>query len=281
MVAPAGCSAAEVHGAGAEDRGPPLTNALFHLRPLPAGEVVTLAGPEGRHAATVRRLRPGEPVDLTDGAGWALECEVVAVRRDEIDCAVRRRVEAAAPGVRLVVAQALVKGDRGERAVEMLTEVGVDEIVPFAAARSVVRWEGERGARARERWVRTAQEAAKQSHRLHWPTVAPLASLAELARRAATATTVAVTLHEQATHGLVGLLRERPGSDDRPGDGGMGEILLVVGPEGGLTDAEVDDLRTAGAAVARLGPTVLRTSTAGVVAASIVLAELGRWDGSG
>ncbi|MCM3883961.1 16S rRNA (uracil(1498)-N(3))-methyltransferase [Frankia sp. R82] len=248
---------------------------MFHVRPLPAGEVVTLTGPEGRHAATVRRLRPGEPVDLTDGAGRALVCEVVAVRRDEIDCAVRRRVEVTSPGVRLVVAQALAKGDRGERAVEMLTEVGVDEIVPFAAARSVVRWDGERGARARQRWARTAEEAAKQSHRLHWPALGPLVGLPDLARRAATPGTVAVTLHEQAADPIVGLVR------GRPDDGAVAEILLIVGPEGGLTDGEVQDLREAGAAVARLGPTVLRTSTAGVVAASIVLAELGRWDGPG
>ncbi|CAO5169226.1 Ribosomal RNA small subunit methyltransferase E [Frankia sp. AiPs1] len=250
--------------------------------------MVTLAGPEGRHAATVRRLRPGEPVDLTDGGGRALACEVVAVRRDEIDCVVRRRVEAATARPRLIVAQALAKGDRGERAVEMLTEVGVDEIVPWSAARSVVRWEGERGARARERWTRTAAEAAKQSHRWHWPVLGALVGVGELARRVATPSTLAVALHEQAAGPMVGLARARlaagsgratePTRQGQSG-GGLAEILLVVGPEGGLTDSEVDTLRAAGAEVARLGSTVLRTSTAGVVAASIVLAEIGRWDG--
>ncbi len=255
----------------------------------------TLAGPEGRHAATVRRLRPGESVDVTDGYGAGLECAVVAVRRDEIDCAVRRRVDAAAPHPRLVVVQALAKGDRGERAVEMLTEVGVDEIVPWSATRSVVRWEGERGARARERWVRAAAEASKQSHRLHWPVVGALVGAAELTRRVASAA-LTVVLHEQADEPLVGLARlgaadvgaADVGAEDVGGmaaavpaaaqTGQAAEILLVVGPEGGIADAEVEALRRAGAAVARLGPTVLRTSTAGVVASSVVLADLGRWD---
>ncbi|CAJ60657.1 MULTISPECIES: 16S rRNA (uracil(1498)-N(3))-methyltransferase [Frankia] len=247
----------------------------------------TLSGPEGRHAATVRRLRPGEPVDVTDGRGAALECAVVAVRRDEIDCAVRRRVDAAVPHPRLVVVQALAKGDRGERAVEMLTEVGVDEIVPWSAARSVVRWDGERGGRARERWVRAAAEASKQSHRLHWPVVGDLVGTAELTRRVASAA-LAVVLHEQAGDPLVGLARRSAAALDgvtavasvasaaQPNP--AAEILLVVGPEGGIADAEVDALHQAGAVVARLGPTVLRTSTAGVVASSVVLADLGRWD---
>ncbi|SNQ46902.1 Ribosomal RNA small subunit methyltransferase E [Frankia canadensis] len=240
----------------------------------------------------MRRLRAGEPVDVTDGVGGGLECIVVAVRRDEIDCAVRGRVRVPPPRPRLVVVQALAKGDRGERAVEMLTEVGVDEIVPWSSARSVVRWEGERGARARQRWARTAAEAAKQSHRLHWPCVTELVGTAELARRVASVS-FAVALHEQAKEPLVGLARrwraEAGAAVDAGGvgpAGGLdadpaGEILLVVGPEGGLDDGEVDALRQAGAAVARLGPTVLRTSTAGVVAAAVVQAELGRWDGPG
>jgi 16S rRNA (uracil1498-N3)-methyltransferase len=227
-------------------------------------------------------------VDVTDGRGGALECVVVAVRRDEIDCAVRRRVRLAPPGPRLVVVQALAKGDRGERAVEMLTEVGVDEIVPWSAARSVVRWEGERCARSRQRWARTAAEAAKQSHRLHWPEVADLVGTPELSRRVASAS-LAVALHEEAERPLVGLVGgwRAAAGEAAVKMAGAGEILLVVGPEGGLDDAEVDTLRQAGATVARLGPTVLRTSTAGVVAASVVLAELGRWgapdrqDGSG
>ncbi|WP_462188097.1 MULTISPECIES: 16S rRNA (uracil(1498)-N(3))-methyltransferase [unclassified Frankia] len=232
----------------------------------------------------VRRLRPGEPVDVTDGLGHAVECEVVAVRRDEIDCAVRRRAAAGAPSPRLVVVQALAKGDRGERAVEMLTEVGVDEIVPWSAARSVARWEDVRGVRARERWVRAAEEASKQSHRLHWPVVGELAGLKEVVERVRAAA-LAVVLHEEATIPLVGLARsvglvrsvevpERVGPT-----ASAAELVLVVGPEGGVSEPELATLGEAGAIVSRLGLTVLRTSTAGVVAAAVVFADLGRWDG--
>ncbi|ABD10644.1 16S rRNA (uracil(1498)-N(3))-methyltransferase [Frankia sp. CcI156] len=226
----------------------------------------------------VRRLRPGEPVDVTDGLGRAVECEVVAARRDEIDCAVRRRVAAAAPSPRLVVVQALAKGDRGERAVEMLTEVGVDEIVPWSAARSVARWEGVRGVRARERWVRAAEEASKQSHRLHWPVVGELAGLKEVVERVRAAA-LAVLLHEEATIPLVGLARSVEVSERVAPAASAAELVLVVGPEGGVSELELATLGEAGAIVSRLGSTVLRTSTAGVVAAAVVFADLGRWDG--
>jgi 16S rRNA (uracil1498-N3)-methyltransferase len=246
-----------------------VTTPIFHLAPLPTSAAFTLTGPEGRHAATVRRLRVGERLDVTDGLGDALRCEIVAVRRDELDCRVLDRVRTPRPAPRLVVVQALAKGDRGELAVEMLTEVGVDEIVPWAAARSVVRWDGERGARSRARWAASAAEAAKQARRTRWPVVAPLASTAAVADRLAAAG-VALVLHEGAAQPLTSLTSRPPAP---------GEIVLVVGPEGGLTDEELAGFGKAGAAAVRLGPTVLRTSTAGVAAAAVLLAATGRWDG--
>lgn len=254
---------------------------------MPSGDELTLTGPEGHHAATVRRLRVGEQVDVTDGVGSIAECVVAWVRRDELGCRVVGRRTEPAPAPRLVVVQALPKADRGERAVEALTEVGVDEIVPWAAERSVVRWDGERGARARARWCTTAAEAAKQSRRVHWPTVTELASTEAVVARLAAAA-VAIILHEHATRPLGHLLRllhtgDRAG--DRAGDYfgdcrvASGEIVLVVGPEGSLADSELGAFVAAGGQLARLGPTVLRTSTAGVVAAAVVLADVGRWDG--
>ncbi|OAA28051.1 16S rRNA (uracil1498-N3)-methyltransferase [Frankia sp. EI5c] len=251
-----------------------------------------LAGPEGRHAATVRRLRVGERLDVTDGAGSALECAVRSVGRDELECVVLRRRAVGAAAPRLVVVQALAKGDRAEQAVEMLTEVGVDEIVPWAAARCVVRWDGERGERSRSRWVRTAREAAKQSRRLVWPQVGALVTTGALAERVRRAH-LAVVLHETASTPLAGLARpvradaargaDPAGGDDSAPGGDRGgrdpEILLIVGPEGGVTDDEVARFAAAGAVAGRLGPTVLRTSTAGVVAAAVVLADAGRLAG--
>jgi 16S rRNA (uracil1498-N3)-methyltransferase len=243
------------------------TAPVFHLAPLPAAGLFTLDGPEGRHAATVRRLRAGERLDVTDGAGGVLRCEVAAARRDELDCRVLDRADSREPSPRIVAVQALAKGDRGELAVEMLTEAGVDEIVPWAAARSVVRWEGERGARSRGRWAAAAAVAAKQARRTRWPVVGELAGTAAVSDRLASAG-LALVLHEDAAEPLAGLTGPW-----------AGEIVLVVGPEGGIAGEELAAFGKAGATAVRLGPTVLRTSTAGVVAAAVLLAATGRWDG--
>jgi 16S rRNA (uracil1498-N3)-methyltransferase len=272
-----------------------LSPPVFGCAPLPTGDEFSLAGPEGRHAALVRRLRAGERLDVTDGRGSVAECVVARARRDELDCRVLRRRTESAPAPRLVVVQALPKGDRGERAVEMLTEVGVDEIVPWAAARSVVRWDGGRGDRSRLRWRSTAVEAAKQARRAHWPDVAEPATTADVAARLSGAG-LPVVLHEKAALPVRALLGARellaaagPGGsgragvaargDGRGGAAAVADVVLVVGPEGGLADDELAAFAAAGARAVRLGPTVLRTSTAGVVAAAVVLAGVGRWDG--
>jgi 16S rRNA (uracil1498-N3)-methyltransferase len=226
---------------------------------------ILLDGPEGRHAAAVRRLRTGERADLTDGAGLVVECVVTAAGRDslELQATARRRVPALEP--RIAVVQALPKGDRGELAVETMTEVGVDVIVPWAAARCVTQWRPERRAKALGRWRATAREAAKQSRRSWLPEVTDLATTAEAAARVADAA-LAVVLHEDADRPLTGLTVPH-----------QGEIVLVVGPEGGLTDDEVREFEAAGGVTTLLGPTVLRTSTAGVAAASVLLSRTGRW----
>lgn len=228
-------------------------------------EVVTLSGPEGHHAAAVRRLRPGERADVTDGAGTIAECAVLSVARDSVELSVRSVRTVPAPEPRITVVQALPKGDRGELAVELMTEVGVDAIIPWAAQRCIVRWQGDRGERALAKWRATAREAAKQSRRAWLPEMPPLASLAEIAKRASDASR-AVVLEGDAAAALSGLpLPER------------GEILLVVGPEGGIAPAERAALAEAGAVEAHLGPTVLRTSTAGAAAAAVLLTRTSRW----
>lgn len=232
---------------------------------LRGSDVVVLDGDEGRHAAVVRRIEPGETVELTDGAGQLARCVVVAASKQGLTCEVRSRLEVPAPRPRVVVAQAIPKGDRGETAVETLTEVGADEILPWSAQRCMVRWTGERGDKALRRWRSTAREAGKQARRAWLPEVGDVVSTTALAARAGTAAR-AVVLHEEATEPL--------GALDLPDDG---DILLVVGPEGGVAPEEIDQLAAAGAVVARLGPTVLRTSTAGTVAAGIVLARTARW----
>ncbi|MFF5263371.1 16S rRNA (uracil(1498)-N(3))-methyltransferase [Actinomadura viridis] len=229
------------------------------------GDHVVLGGAEGRHAATVKRLRPGERVDLTDGAGLLAECVVVTADRAALTLDVLARHRRPVPEPRLVVVQALPKGDRGELAVETMTEVGVDEIVPWAAARCVTQWRPERREKALGRWRATAREAAKQARRDRLPEVADLAATAAVARRLERAD-AALVLHEEAGEPLSAV---RPPS--------TGEIVVVVGPEGGITGDELAAFTAAGARAVRLGPTVLRTSTAGVAAASVLLAATGRW----
>jgi 16S rRNA (uracil1498-N3)-methyltransferase len=226
------------------------------------GDVLTLGGDEGRHAATVRRIQPGERVDVGDGRGIVAECVVTSVARDALTLRVHRRRVEPSPQPRLVVVQALAKGDRSEDAVEAMTEVGVDEIVPWAAARSVVRWEGARGDKALARWRATAREAAKQSRRAWVLEVAPLATTADVAQRLRAAS-LAVVLHEAATAPLA--------AATVPAEG---DVVVVVGPEGGISE---DELATFATTPYRLGRTVLRTSTAGVAAAASLLSRTDRW----
>jgi 16S rRNA (uracil1498-N3)-methyltransferase len=229
------------------------------------GDVVILSGAEGRHAAAVRRLRAGERADVGDGAGLVAECVVTAQSSRGLELAVLATREVPRPDPMLTVVQAIPKGDRGELAVEQLTEVGADRIVPWTAARCVAVWRSGRGERSLARWRATAREAAKQSRRAWIPEVTEAAS----ARRVAamiTEAACAVVLDPDAKESLAHL--------GLPGSGGL---LVVVGPEGGITAEESAAFRTAGAIARNLGPTVLRTSTAGTAAAAVLLSRTGRW----
>lgn len=227
---------------------------------------VTLGGTEGRHAVTVRRLTAGEAIVLTDGAGRGAYGVVAATRgKDELDVEVRGvRVEEA-PAARITVVQALPKGDRGELAVETMTEAGVDAVVPWAASRCVTQWRGERGARSLAKWRSAAREAAKQARRLRFPEVAEPASTAQVAALLRSADFAGV-LHEEGASPLALAPLPRAGS-----------LVLVVGPEGGVAPDELAAFAAAGAPAYRLGRSVLRTSTAGVAATALLQTRTGRW----
>ncbi|HEX7308363.1 16S rRNA (uracil(1498)-N(3))-methyltransferase [Lentzea sp.] len=243
-----------------------MTLPVFLVPALPSGEEFVLDGPEGRHAATVRRLRAGEELVLSDGSGVLVRCSVVAVDRDALSLRVAERWEEPQPTPRVVLAQALVKGDRGELAVELATEAGVDGVVPWRAARCVAKWEdGPRGAKALGRWRSTVREAAKQARRSRVPFVDEPVSTGQLAQRVSSSA-VTLVLHESAVDRLADV--------ELPADG---DVLLVVGPEGGITPEELDALRSSGARVVRLGPTVLRASTAAAVALGAIGVRTQRW----
>lgn len=240
------------------------TPPLFLVDSLPGGSTTVLGGAEGHHAAAVRRLRSGEVVRLADGVGGLADCVVVGAEGGGLRLAVRgvRRLEPPTP--RFVLVQALAKGDRGELAVELATELGVDEVLPWAAARSVARWEGGRGERSLARWRSTAREAAKQSRRAWVPVVGEPCDTRQVVARIEQAAGALVLDGAGAPLTTVPL----------PGDG---DLVLVVGPEGGLDAAELAAFAAAGARTVRLGDPVLRTSTAGAAALAVLSARTGRW----
>lgn len=230
------------------------------------GAETELGGAEGRHAATVRRIRPGEALVLADGRGGLARAEAVAAGRDALTVRLLAVEHVPAPAVRVTVAQALVKGDRGELAVETATEAGADAFLPWRAARCVARWDdGPRGDRQLGRWRGTVREAAKQARRPWQPEVGEPVTTRQLAERVRSCA-AALVLHESADTGLaaVGLPE-------------AGEVLLVVGPEGGVDDRELDLLAGAGAVPVRLGPEVLRASTAACVALGALAVRTARW----
>ncbi|MET0132905.1 MAG: 16S rRNA (uracil(1498)-N(3))-methyltransferase [Kibdelosporangium sp.] len=242
------------------------TPPLFLVEKIPAGPSALLDGPEGRHAATVKRLRPGEALTLSDGTGGLAACLVDALEgRDALRLKVVDRTQLPQPQPRVVVVQALVKGDRGELAVELATEAGADVIVPWRAARCVAKWEdGPRGEKALARWRNTVREAAKQARRAWLPEVLDPVSTKQLAR---------------LLDGATGLVLESS-TKSRLADVSLpdqGDVILVVGPEGGVSDEEIELLVDAGAQAVRLGPDVLRASTAAAVALGALGALTSRW----
>lgn len=236
--------------------------------------LLRLDGPEGRHAADVQRIGPGESLLLADGSGTWARCTVVAAHRGALDLQVETRGTDPAPRVRHVLVQALAKGDRDLQAVESATELEVDEVVPWQADRSIVRWRGERGAKSRRRWQQQVLAAAKQARRTRLPEVAELVGRAELLERV-TAADLTLVLHEEADEPLTTALAALPSPDPDAG-GDEREVLVVVGPEGGITPDELAALVSAGARPVRLGKAVLRTSSAGAAALALLNAA-GRW----
>jgi 16S rRNA (uracil1498-N3)-methyltransferase len=232
------------------------------------GDEVVLDGEEGRHAVAARRIRPGEQIDLSDGAGTVARVRVRECGGDGLTARILSVDRIAEPRPRLILVQALAKGGRDELAVETATELGVDEIVPWQALRSVVVWNGHRGERSRRRWEATVRSAVKQSRQARLPRVSAMVTTRQLVDRILVADT-ALVLHEQALRPLVDEPLPEPG---RPGD-----LMVIVGPEGGIDAGELTELGDAGARQVRLGPQVLRTSSAGAAALAVLSARLGRW----
>jgi 16S rRNA (uracil1498-N3)-methyltransferase len=247
-----------------------VTRALFYLHALPAaGELALLDGDEGFHAANVRRIRTGEEIDLGDGAGAVARCVVEETGKGRLSARVLERHVVAAPRPQVTIVQALPKSDRSELAVELATEAGADAFIGWQSARCVARWDGPKADKGLRRWDAVARSAARQSRRAYVPSVDGVVSTAELTRRVADAVAVGalvLALHESATEPITELTLAQADS-----------LMLIVGPEGGIADDEIAALSGAGARAVRLGPTVLRTSTAAAVALGAIGALTSRW----
>jgi 16S rRNA (uracil1498-N3)-methyltransferase len=235
----------------------------LELSGIAPGDAVQLTGDEARHAVTVSRVRVGEAIAIGDGRGIRVLGVVSSTAARELSLEVQDVLVEEPPATRIILVQALAKGDRDELAVQAATELGVDAIVPWAATRSVSRWEGPKAEKGRQRWATIAREAVKQSLRSWLPPVDPVATTGELPTRLAGARML--LLEPTASTALTGLRHD--GRD----------LALVVGPEGGIAPAELERLTAAGAESVRLGASVLRTSTAGPAAIAVLNATLGRW----
>jgi 16S rRNA (uracil1498-N3)-methyltransferase len=228
------------------------------------GATIVLDGDEGRHAATVVRVRVGERYFVADGLGRRVLAEAEQVDRTSVRGRVIEVVDEPEPAVRFVLVQALAKGDRDEQAIEAATELGVDEVVPWAAERSIVVWRGDRAAKSLAKWASVVTRASKQSRRARMPLTSSPVDLPSLVGRAGTAA-LTLVLHEDAVEPLAGV--EVPES---------GDVLVVVGPEGGISDRELAALEAAGSRAVRLGSTILRSSSAGPAALAVLNAR-SRW----
>jgi 16S rRNA (uracil1498-N3)-methyltransferase len=242
--------------------------ALFYVDALPeTGALAVVDGDEGFHAANVRRIRPGEELDLGDGHGTIAHCVVEDVTKGRLTARVLDRKTVAAPAPAVTVVQALPKSDRSELAIELATEAGADAFVAWQAARCVARWDGpakiDKGLR---RWGAVARSAARQSRRPYIPSISGVVSTGELVQRVRDVGATALVLHESATLKLAELPVAQADS-----------LLLIIGPEGGIADDEVTALSEAGATAVRLGPTVLRTSSAAAVALGALGVLTPRW----
>ncbi|MEO0312904.1 MAG: hypothetical protein RL140_134 [Actinomycetota bacterium] len=231
---------------------------------LSAGDVYNLDGPEGKHAAQVRRMRVGEGIQLTNGLGLRATGVVAEVSTNSLRVNVNDVETEELPKLRITLVQALAKGDRDELAVQAATELGAHRVIPWQATRSISKWEGDKAEKSRIRWQTISNEAAKQSLRVWNPEVLPVVSSKQLTAFLAEYDHV-IVLEPSGTKSITELGKL------------SGEIALIVGPEGGIDDAELARFEEAQFHIVRMGDGVLRTSTAGLAAIAYLAGSNGLW----
>lgn len=261
------------------------------LRACACGDSYVLDGDEGFHAATVRRIDVGAMLDVVDGTGLRARCTVIDRAKKALTLRIDHLEHEDEPGVELLLIQALSTGGRDEMAIEMATEVGVDAVMPWQANRSEVRWKGEKAAKGMRKWESTLRSAAKQSRRAFIPRIEEARSSAALAQWIAQTTqdgAWVLVCHESADQRLSELLTQLRGLSSHASSASSAssaeaqpscppKIAVIVGPEGGVDPDELSLFEAAGAKICLLGNTVLRASSAGPVALSLISDAIGRW----
>ena len=228
----------------------------------------SLKGAEAAHAVGSLRLGIGDPLDLVDGKGLRLRCQILATEKNYLEFEVLQVMHLSLPETRFGLIRALSKGGRDEQAVESAVELGVSRVRPWAAQRSIVQWKGQKLQRGSKKWLSLLRAAAKQSRRANWPLLDPLADSRQLRDLIAAKSSEEEFLLLDPDSSL-------PLAEAWKQVSAAKMIHLIVGPEGGVSPEETADFCAAGAITARLGPTVLRSSSAGPAA----LAALGLCSG--
>ena len=240
---------------------------LYYAAPgetLEQGVSVRLHGDEARHAASVSRLAVGEDISVGDGVGTLATARAIAVSPKEVLLEVLDITTHPANTPEVWLVQALAKGDRDELAIQTCTELGVDRIIPWQASRSISRWKGDKLTTGVARWQKIATEASKQSLRAWIPPVERAMTTQDIADLGAEHQLL--LLDPDAVDALSAYIPQREKN-----------LLVIVGPEGGVEQAERELLLSSGAVDLTLGQTVLRTSSAGPAALAVLNAAMGRW----
>ncbi len=232
-----------------------------------AGETITLDGPEGHHAASVRRLRVGEKLQLTNGVSTHWRGAVVAVSNKSIDVEISEAKPISKPEQTFILVQALAKGDRDELAIQAATEIGVSGVIPWQSDRSVSKWDDSKATKNQARWQSICDEASKQALRPLFVQVGERRTSNQLAQQVGESESKWLVLDPTATKSITAVSLQ-----------GKSSVYLVVGPEGGITEKELEAFEASGAERVHLGAGVLRTSTAGVAALSYLSGVTGVWE---
>lgn len=227
---------------------------------------LTLSGAEGRHAVTVKRISVGEHIQLIDGNGLVVEAKVLNLNgKDQLQAEILHSQQAPIPRPTITIVQALPKSERSELAIDLATQAGADHIIPWEAERCIAKWQGAKRTKGRKKWEDAAIASAKQSRRVRIPTITEPMNTQQLCEYLQQSGALKLVLHEDATTGIA----DTPLQEAE-------EIILIIGPEGGIGEAECERLRSAGATLVALGPEVLRTASAAMVACAAI-GVLARW----